>query len=61
MLGVQLDIPVAPIVQAGYENGLLLLNAGADVLRIIPPLIITPAEVDVAIERLAGIMAQVRE
>ncbi len=59
MLGVQLDMPAAPIVQAGYGNGLLLLNAGADVLRIVPPLVITPAEVDIAIERLAGVLTQV--
>jgi acetylornithine/N-succinyldiaminopimelate aminotransferase len=59
MLGVQLDIPVGPIMQAGYENGLLLLNAGPDVLRIIPPLVITPAEVDVAVERLARILAEI--
>lgn len=58
MLGVQLDMPAAPLVQAGYEHGMLLLNAGPDVLRIIPPLIITPAEVDIAVERLAGILAE---
>ncbi len=59
MLGVQLDMPAAPIIQAGFGHGLLLLNAGLDVLRLVPPLIITPAEVDVAIERLAGVLAEV--
>ena len=55
MLGVQLDIPAAPMIQAGYEHGLLLLNAGPDVLRLIPPLIFTPADADIAVERLAAI------
>ena len=59
MLGVQLDMPAAPVVRAGYDQGLLLLNAGPDVLRIIPPLIIAPAEVDEAIDRLAAALAQV--
>ena len=57
MLGVQLDIPAAPIVQAGYRHGLILLNAGPDVLRLVPPLILTKAEVDIAIERLTGMLA----
>ncbi len=57
MLGVQLDTPAAPVVQAGYEHGLLLLNAGADVLRLVPPLIIRKDEVDIAVERLAAVLA----
>ncbi|NOZ71489.1 MAG: aspartate aminotransferase family protein [Chloroflexi bacterium] len=59
MLGVQLDIPAAPIVQAGYQHGLLLLNAGADVLRLVPPLIISTDEIDIAIERLSAILAEI--
>jgi len=59
MLGVQLDMPAAPVVQAGYDHGLLLLNAGADVLRLVPPLIINNEEVDIAIDRIAAILAQV--
>lgn len=59
MLGVQLDIPAADVVAAGFEHNMLLLNAGPEVLRLIPPLIFTPADVDVAVERLAGIFAQV--
>lgn len=58
MLGVQLDIPAAPIIQAGYRHGLLLLNAGPDVLRLVPPLVITPAEVDIAVERLAAVLGE---
>jgi acetylornithine/succinyldiaminopimelate/putrescine aminotransferase len=46
-------------VQAGYGHGLLLLNAGADVLRLVPPLIISKDEIDVAIDRLAAVLAEV--
>lgn len=61
MLGVQLDIPAAPVIQAGYRHGLLLLNAGPDVLRLVPPLVITPAEVDIAVERLAEVLGEVEK
>ncbi len=57
MLGVQLDMPAGPVVQAGYKHGLLLLNAGADVLRLVPPLIISQEEVDIAVERLTAALA----
>ncbi len=57
MLGVQLDMPAGPVVQAGYAQGLLLLNAGADVLRLVPPLIISKDEVDIAVERLAAALS----
>ncbi len=60
MLGVQLDMPAAPVVQAGYQHGLLLLNAGADVLRIVPPLIVSKDEIDIAMERLAATLASVQ-
>jgi acetylornithine/succinyldiaminopimelate/putrescine aminotransferase len=59
MLGVQLDMPAGPVVQAGYKHGLLLLNAGADVLRLVPPLIISKDEIDIAIDRLAAVLAEV--
>jgi len=56
MLGVQLDMPAGPLVQMAYKHGLLLLNAGADVLRIVPPLIINKDEINIATERLAGFL-----
>ncbi|RME85456.1 MAG: aminotransferase class III-fold pyridoxal phosphate-dependent enzyme, partial [Caldilineae bacterium] len=58
MLGVQLDIEALPIIRKGYEHGILLLNAGPNVLRLIPPLIISRAEVDLAVERIAAILSE---
>jgi acetylornithine/N-succinyldiaminopimelate aminotransferase len=57
MLGIQLDIPAGPVIQAGYQHGVILLNAGPDVLRLVPPLILSKAEVDIAVERLSAILA----
>lgn len=56
LLGLQLDIPAGDVVKAGFEHGLVLINAGPDVLRLAPPLVITDAELDTVVERLDGIL-----
>jgi acetylornithine/N-succinyldiaminopimelate aminotransferase len=56
MIGVEMDGDVKPIVAAGYERGLILLNAGENVLRLLPPYIITEEHVDTLIEHLEGIL-----
>jgi acetylornithine/succinyldiaminopimelate/putrescine aminotransferase len=38
---------------------LLLVNAGADTIRFVPPLIAQKSDVDVLIERLDAILAKV--
>lgn len=44
--------PVGEIVQQTLKNGLLVITAGSDVLRMVPPLVITEADVDEMIEKL---------
>ena len=44
--------PVGEIVTKAIENGLLVISAGSDVLRLVPPLVITEADVDEMIENL---------
>ncbi len=41
MWGIELTEPAAPYVSAARERGLLLLTAGANVVRLVPPLLIT--------------------
>ena len=43
---------VGEIVQQALKNGLLVITAGSDVLRMVPPLVITEADVDEMIEKL---------
>jgi acetylornithine/N-succinyldiaminopimelate aminotransferase len=57
MIGADLDMPASEVVSAGYKNGLLLVNAGPETLRLVPPLIITREEIDLLIERLGAIFA----
>lgn len=44
------------IVQAAFERGLLLLGCGEAAVRFCPPLCITAAQVDRALELLAGVL-----
>ena len=59
MVGMQLNVPAAPIIQAGYEHGLLLVNAGTETVRFIPPLIAEKADVDALIEKLVSILESI--
>ena len=52
MQGLVCDIPVGPIIAKCLENGLVLINAGANIIRFVPPLIITKEHVDEMIEKL---------
>lgn len=56
MVGVEMDIDVSPIVNQGYERGLLLVNAGPNVLRFVPPLVITEAEIKHAVATIGEIL-----
>jgi acetylornithine/succinyldiaminopimelate/putrescine aminotransferase len=49
LIGVELRSDVAPLVTAAREQGLLVINAGENVLRLCPPLNVTPAEIDQAV------------
>ncbi|MCH1982125.1 aspartate aminotransferase family protein [Ruminococcus sp. OA3] len=44
--------PVGEVVNRSIENGLLVISAGSDVLRLVPPLVITKEHVDEMIEKL---------
>jgi acetylornithine/succinyldiaminopimelate/putrescine aminotransferase len=52
MQGLVLDGPAAPVVKKARELGLLVVSAGAEVVRLVPPLVITSAEVDEGLEIL---------
>lgn len=52
MQGLVFDCPVRDVIERALENGLLLINAGADILRFVPPLIISKESVDEMIEIL---------
>ncbi|MBW7885921.1 MAG: acetylornithine/succinylornithine family transaminase [Caldilineaceae bacterium] len=43
--GIELDLEAARVIEQGYARGLLLVNAGPNVLRLIPPLVISEQEI----------------
>ena len=55
IVGVQLSCPGGPIVQQCLERGLIMNCTMGTVLRFLPPLTITPADVDAALAILAGV------
>ncbi|MDR0963529.1 MAG: aspartate aminotransferase family protein [Clostridium sp.] len=46
MQGLELDIAVAPIIALAHLKGLILINAGPNVLRFVPPLVIDKSHID---------------
>ena len=44
--------PVGEVVTKAIENGLLVISAGSNVLRLVPPLVITEADIDEMMEKL---------
>ncbi|KAM0036224.1 putative acetylornithine transaminase [Helianthus debilis subsp. tardiflorus] len=51
IVGIELDVAATPLVDACRESGLLILTAGkGDVVRLVPPLIISEQELDSAVE-----------
>ena len=46
MQGLEFNRPVGDIIKRALEEGLVLINAGSNVLRFLPPLVITKEHVD---------------
>ena len=46
MQGLVVSVPPASIINKALEKGLIIISAGSDVLRFVPPLIITREHVD---------------
>ena len=59
MLGADLSIPGAGVVQAALEKGLIINSAQEKTLRFVPPLILSRAEVDEGMKILTEVFAEV--
>ncbi|MEY8427667.1 aspartate aminotransferase family protein [Lachnospiraceae bacterium 46-15] len=49
--------PVGEVVNRSLENGLIVISAGSDVVRLVPPLIIEKEHIDEMIEKLEKSLA----
>jgi len=58
MIGIELSVPGAPIVARALELGLRLNCTQQTVLRLLPAMTITPAEVNEAFDLLVQVMKE---
>ena len=54
MQGLVFKVPVGPVINKALKKGLILINAGTDIIRFVPPLVITKEDVD----QMIGILTQ---
>jgi len=52
MIGLKCRVPNTDLTRAAFEEGVLLVGAGDNVARLLPPLTITDAEMDEGLARL---------
>ena len=58
MQGLVFDRPVGSIIKRAMDKGLVLINAGTDIIRFVPPLIIEEKHVDAMIGILRECVAE---
>lgn len=56
ILGLEVDFPPTDIIKKAQDKGLLILSAGSNTIRLLPPLIITKKEADIAYNILNEIL-----
>jgi acetylornithine/N-succinyldiaminopimelate aminotransferase len=61
MIGIELEIPGAPLVEDAMEQGLLINCTQGNVLRFLPPYTISEQEVDKAIKIVDRVLKKGRE
>ena len=59
MQGLVFKCPVGPIINKALEKGLILINAGTNIIRFVPPLVITKENVDEMIQILTPCIEEV--
>lgn len=58
LIGVEFNKDPSPIVKMARERGLLLVTAGCNTVRVIPPLIISKEEAIEGVSKFAGAVEQ---
>lgn len=57
LVGAQLDREAAQVVDGCRKEGLLVLSAGPDVLRLVPPLLVSSGDVEEALGTVGAVLA----
>ena len=53
MIGIELDVPCSALMQQCLDTGLLISVTADKVVRLVPPLIVSAAEIDAMVAILA--------
>ena len=53
--GIELTVPVSDIIKKALDKGLIIISAENNVIRFVPPLIVTEADVD----EMIGILKEI--
>jgi len=61
LIGVEFEHPVESIIRAALEPGLVVINAGENVLRICPPLTIGYNEIEAGLDILSECMTAIEQ
>ena len=59
MQGITVTVPPSKIINKAIENGLIVFSAGHDVVRFVPPLVITKEDIDEMYIRLDKALSEV--
>lgn len=58
LIGIELKEPVEPIIEACQKKGLLLLSAGPNVIRLLPPLNVREEDLATALQILTTVIVE---
>ncbi|MBN1270702.1 MAG: acetylornithine/succinylornithine family transaminase [Candidatus Aminicenantes bacterium] len=56
MIGIEIRVKVKPVILALMEKGVLALPAGPNIIRLLPPAVITYKEIDRVIETISNLL-----
>ena len=57
MQGLEMEIPVGQVAAKALEKGLIIITAGSNVVRFVPPLVIEKEHVDEMVTKLDEVLA----
>ena len=57
LVGLELNAPVKRIITMAAQRGVVCISAGDQILRLVPPLVITRQQIDAAVDVLEDICA----
>ena len=61
MQGIVCEKPVGTVAAEALKQGLIVITAGSDVIRLVPPLIIEKKHVDEMAEKLHAVLKNMAE